>query len=91
MPPVWSFQVRLNLNSALTGQLGCKQQPMKATAVRLARVQDPTSTLGLSMPGLSALLAGKVNDMCRLKIYKNNKETYCKLFFYITFFYIFFV
>jgi len=53
-------------SSALTGQLSCKQQPMKATAVRLARVQDPTSTLGLSMPGLSALLAGIVNDNFKL-------------------------
>ncbi|XP_012230761.1 transcription factor SPT20 homolog isoform X2 [Linepithema humile] len=75
--PSTTGQVRLNLNSALTGQLGCKQQPMKATAVRLARVQDPTSTLGLSMPGLSALLAGKVNDICRLKICENSKEICC--------------
>ncbi|EZA49448.1 transcription factor SPT20 homolog isoform X2 [Ooceraea biroi] len=56
--PSTTGQVRVSLSSALTGQLGCKQQPVKATAVRLARVQDPTSTLGLSMPGLSALLAG---------------------------------
>ncbi|XP_033321074.2 uncharacterized protein LOC117217525 isoform X3 [Megalopta genalis] len=56
--PNTTGQVRVSLSSALTGQLGCKQQPVKATAVRLARVQDPTSTLGLSMPGLSALLAG---------------------------------
>ncbi|XP_011873845.1 PREDICTED: transcription factor SPT20 homolog isoform X2 [Vollenhovia emeryi] len=57
--PNTSGQVRVSLSSsALTGQLSCKQQPVKATAVRLARVQDPTSTLGLSMPGLSALLAG---------------------------------
>ncbi|CAL1677563.1 unnamed protein product [Lasius platythorax] len=55
--PSTTGQVRVSLNSALTGQLGCKQQPMKTT-VRLARVQDPTSTLGLSMPGLSAMLAG---------------------------------
>lgn len=49
----------MSFSSALTSQLaGNKQQPVKATAVRLARVQDPTSTLGLSMPGLSALLAG---------------------------------
>ncbi|TGZ49454.1 Protein FAM48A [Temnothorax longispinosus] len=57
--PNTTGQVRVSLSSsALTGQLSCKQQPVKATAVRLARVQDPTSTLGLSMPGLSALLAG---------------------------------
>ncbi|XP_012146685.1 uncharacterized protein LOC100879308 isoform X5 [Megachile rotundata] len=56
--PNTTGQVRVSLSSTLTGQLGCKQQPVKATAVRLARVQDPTSTLGLSMPGLSALLAG---------------------------------
>ncbi|XP_015186499.1 PREDICTED: transcription factor SPT20 homolog isoform X2 [Polistes dominula] len=56
--PSTTGQVRVSLSSALTGQLACKQQPVKATAVRLARVQDPTSTLGLSMPGLSALLAG---------------------------------
>ncbi|XP_072746310.1 uncharacterized protein [Anoplolepis gracilipes] len=56
--PSTTGQVRVSLNSALTGQLGCKQQPMKTTTVRLARVQDPTSTLGLSMPGLSAMLAG---------------------------------
>lgn len=77
------------MNSALTGQLGCKQQPMKATAVRLARVQDPTgSTLGLSMPGLSALLAGKTN-ICRLKkMHKiSSKKIYCKLFY--AFFHIF--
>lgn len=49
----------MSLSSTLTGQLSCKQQPVKATAVKLARVQDPTSTLGLSMSGLSALLAGK--------------------------------
>lgn len=49
----------MSLSSTLTGQLNCKQQPVKATAVKLARVQDPTSTLGLSMSGLSALLAGK--------------------------------
>ncbi|XP_014602622.1 PREDICTED: transcription factor SPT20 homolog isoform X3 [Polistes canadensis] len=56
--PSTTGQVRVSLSSALTGQLACKQQPVKATAVRLARVQDPTSTLGFSMPGLSALLAG---------------------------------
>ncbi|XP_050457158.1 transcription factor SPT20 homolog isoform X2 [Cataglyphis hispanica] len=56
--PSTTGQVRVSLNSALTGQLGCKQQPLKTTTVRLARVQDPTSTLGLSMPGLSAMLAG---------------------------------
>lgn len=56
----------MSLNSALTGQLGCKQQPLKTTTVRLARVQDPTSTLGLSMPGLSAMLAGIVNNIYRL-------------------------
>ncbi|XP_025988097.1 transcription factor SPT20 homolog isoform X2 [Solenopsis invicta] len=57
--PNTTGQVRVSLSSsALAGQLSCKQQPVKATAVRLARVQDPTSTLGLSMPGLSALLAG---------------------------------
>lgn len=57
--PNTTGQVRVSLSSsALTGQLSCKQQPVKATAVKLARVQDPTSTLGLSMPGLSALLAG---------------------------------
>lgn len=49
----------MSLSSTLTGQLSCKQQPVKATAVKLARVQDPNSTLGLSMSGLSALLAGK--------------------------------
>ncbi|XP_046488513.1 transcription factor SPT20 homolog isoform X2 [Neodiprion pinetum] len=47
-----TFQVRVSFAPALTGQLAGKQ------AVRLARVQDPASTLGLSMPGLSALLAG---------------------------------
>ncbi|XP_012535670.1 transcription factor SPT20 homolog [Monomorium pharaonis] len=57
--PNTTGQVRVSLSSsALAGQLSCKQQPVKATTVRLARVQDPTSTLGLSMPGLSALLAG---------------------------------
>ncbi|XP_076767117.1 uncharacterized protein LOC143433591 isoform X2 [Xylocopa sonorina] len=56
--PNTTGQVRVSLSSTLTGQLGSKQQPVKATAVRLARVQDHTSTLGLSMPGLSALLAG---------------------------------
>lgn len=53
-----SLQVRVSFSSALAANQ-TKQQPVKATAVRLARVQDPTSTLGLSMPGLSALLAGK--------------------------------
>ncbi|XP_006613809.1 transcription factor SPT20 homolog isoform X1 [Apis dorsata] len=56
--PSTTGQVRVSLSSTLTGQLSCKQQPVKATAVKLARVQDPTSTLGLSMSGLSALLAG---------------------------------
>ncbi|XP_043516773.1 transcription factor SPT20 homolog isoform X2 [Frieseomelitta varia] len=56
--PNTTGQVRVSLSSTLTGQLNCKQQPVKATAVKLARVQDPTSTLGLSMSGLSALLAG---------------------------------
>ncbi|EFN89837.1 transcription factor SPT20 homolog [Harpegnathos saltator] len=57
--PNTTGQVRVSLSSALSGQLSSKQQHVKATAVRLARVQDvPTSTLGLSMPGLSALLAG---------------------------------
>ncbi|XP_015608658.1 mucin-6 [Cephus cinctus] len=56
--PSTTGQVRVSFSSALTSQLTGKQQPVKATAVRLARVQDPTSTLGLSMPGLSALLAG---------------------------------
>ncbi|KAK2586504.1 hypothetical protein KPH14_011399 [Odynerus spinipes] len=56
--PSTTGQVRVSLSSALTGQLACKQPSVKATAVRLARVQDPASTLGLSMPGLSALLAG---------------------------------
>ncbi|OAD62360.1 Protein FAM48A [Eufriesea mexicana] len=56
--PNTTGQVRVSLSSTLTGQLSCKQQPVKATAVKLARVQDPTSTLGLSMSGLSALLAG---------------------------------
>lgn len=68
------FQVRVSLSSsALAGQLSCKQQPVKATAVRLARVQDPTSTLGLSMPGLSALLAGKINDIYKLVLFNSNK------------------
>ncbi|XP_003490385.1 transcription factor SPT20 homolog isoform X1 [Bombus impatiens] len=56
--PNTTGQVRVSLSSTLTGQLSCKQQPVKATAVKLARVQDPNSTLGLSMSGLSALLAG---------------------------------
>ncbi|KAK0162828.1 hypothetical protein PV327_006572 [Microctonus hyperodae] len=56
--PSTQGQVRVSFSSALTSQLTGKQQPVKATAVRLARVQDNTSTLGLSMPGLSALLAG---------------------------------
>ncbi|XP_066600622.1 uncharacterized protein [Prorops nasuta] len=56
--PNTTGQVRFSFSSAITGQLASKQQPVKATAVRLARVQDPSSTLGLSMPGLSALLAG---------------------------------
>lgn len=55
------FQVRLSFAQAIAGQLAGKQQPVKAATVRLARVQDSTSTLGLSMPGLSALLAGKKN------------------------------
>lgn len=62
------FQVRVSLSSSLAGQLSCKQQPMKGAAVRLARIQDPTianlanpANLGVSMPGLSALLAGTVN------------------------------
>lgn len=50
--PSTTGQVRVSFTSALTGQLAGKQ------AVRLARVPDPASTLGLSMPGLSALLAG---------------------------------
>ena len=49
----------MSFSSALTGQLAGKQQPVKGATVRLARVQDSNSTLGLSMPGLSALLAGK--------------------------------
>ncbi|XP_011311346.1 uncharacterized protein Spt20 [Fopius arisanus] len=56
--PNTTGQVRVSFGSALTSQLTGKQQSVKATAVRLARVQDSTSTLGLSMPGLSALLAG---------------------------------
>ncbi|XP_015119139.1 myb-like protein U isoform X2 [Diachasma alloeum] len=56
--PNTTGQVRVSFSSALTSQLTGKQQSVKATAVRLARVQDNTSTLGLSMPGLSALLAG---------------------------------
>ncbi|XP_012279626.1 transcription factor SPT20 homolog [Orussus abietinus] len=56
--PSTTGQVRLSFGSALTSQLAGKQQPVKAAAVRLARVQDNASTLGLSMPGLSALLAG---------------------------------
>ncbi|XP_034936259.1 uncharacterized protein [Chelonus insularis] len=56
--PSSSGQVRVSFSSALPSQLAGKQQPVKATAVRLARVQDNTSTLGLSVPGLSALLAG---------------------------------
>lgn len=48
--------MRVNFSSALASQLVGKQQPVKGATVRLARVQD--STLGLSMPGLSALLAG---------------------------------
>lgn len=51
-------QVRVSFSPALTTNQIVKQQPAKGTAVRLARVQDPISTLGLSMPGLSALLAG---------------------------------
>ncbi|KAI4481781.1 hypothetical protein M0804_009302 [Polistes exclamans] len=47
--PSTTGQVRVSLSSALTGQLACKQQPVKATAVRLARVQDPTSTLASPM------------------------------------------
>ncbi|XP_033217171.1 transcription factor SPT20 homolog isoform X2 [Belonocnema kinseyi] len=50
--------VRLSFAQAIAGQLAGKQQPVKGATVRLARVQDSTSTLGLSMPGLSALLAG---------------------------------
>lgn len=69
------FQVRVSLSSsALAGQLSCKQQPMKGTAVRLARIQDPTSTLGLSMPGLSALLAGTVNYNLIYKLTLFNKK-----------------
>ncbi|KAI4493050.1 hypothetical protein M0802_009698 [Mischocyttarus mexicanus] len=48
--PSTTGQVRVSLSSALTGQLACKQQPVKATAVRLARVQDPTSTLAQIIP-----------------------------------------
>lgn len=45
---------------------------MKATAVRLARVQDTSSALGLSMPGLSAILAGKNNyNISSIKIERN--------------------
>ncbi|XP_020279058.1 transcription factor SPT20 homolog isoform X2 [Pseudomyrmex gracilis] len=58
--------VRVSLSSALSEQLGCKQQPVKATAVRYTRVQDPTSNLASSMPGLSAMLAGKVKDISRV-------------------------
>lgn len=50
-------QVRVSFSPALATNHLTKQQPVKATAVRLARVQDPTSAC-LSMPGLSALLAG---------------------------------
>lgn len=59
--PSTSGQVGVSFNSALSGQLttGGKQQSVKGMAVRLTRVQDSTSTLGLSMPGLSALLAGE--------------------------------
>lgn len=56
--PSTTGQVRVSFSPALTNQLAGKQTPVKATAVRLARVQDNTSSLGLSMPGLSALLAG---------------------------------
>ncbi|XP_029160204.1 transcription factor SPT20 homolog, partial [Nylanderia fulva] len=73
--PSTTGQVRVSLNSALTGQLGCKQQSMKTTTVRLARVQDSTSTLGLSMPGLSAMLAGTINIIYRsLKILYYDKK-----------------
>lgn len=54
--PNTTGQMRVNFSSALASQLVGKQQPVKGATVRLARVQD--STLGLSMPGLSALLAG---------------------------------
>lgn len=54
--PNTTGQMRVNFSSALASQLAGKQQPVKGATVRLARVQD--STLGLSMPGLSALLAG---------------------------------
>ncbi|XP_058788715.1 transcription factor SPT20 homolog isoform X2 [Phymastichus coffea] len=60
--PSTTGQVRVSFSSALTANQLAKQQPVKATAVRLARVQDPSSTLGLSMPGLSALLAGTPNE-----------------------------
>ncbi|CAD6244489.1 GSCOCG00013367001-RA-CDS [Cotesia congregata] len=56
--PNTSGQVRVSFSSALTSQFAKQQQPVKATAVRLARVQDNTSALGLAMPGLHALLAG---------------------------------
>ena len=52
----------MSFSSALTANQLAKQQPVKATAVRLARVQDPTSALGLTMPGLSALLAGTPSE-----------------------------
>ncbi|CAB0043289.1 unnamed protein product [Trichogramma brassicae] len=55
-------QVRVSFSPALTTNQIVKQ-PVKASAVRLARVQDGTgSSLGLSMPGLSALLAGSPTD-----------------------------
>lgn len=66
----------MSLSTALSEQLGCKQQPVKATAVRYTRVQDPTSNLASSMPGLSAMLAGKVKDISRVIPVVKSKKTF---------------
>lgn len=66
-----SFSPTVNAN-----QLQSKQQPVKNTTVRLDRVQDTTSQLGLSMPGLSALLAGKVFEFLTLLTNDNDLNAF---------------